>query len=168
MKPLEKREVIKRIQQKKYKKKTEGQKQTEAKWRLFADLYMESGNAVQAYLDAGYSGTPETARGNASRLSRHPYVVAYIEKKTRGLATEFDSYETLPPEIKEATVADKDEVLSMLTSIIRDPLAAPNARIRAVEELAKLKGFYKEKVEQESSENLKQTIQDILGITDED
>lgn len=71
----------------------------------FADLYIELGNATQAYKEAGYEATGNQAESGASRLLRHAKVSAYIEKRLQ--------------KAHEKRVADGDEVLAFLSAVMR-------------------------------------------------
>lgn len=69
----------------------------------FADYYIELGNAYQAATKAGYSEA--YAKGNVVRLLENVSVKHYIEKRME--------------ELKSERVADQQEILEYLTSILR-------------------------------------------------
>ena len=72
----------------------------------FADNYIKSGNATEAYVNAGYKvRSNETARANASRLLTNANVKAYIEKRLK--------------QIESAKLATAQEILEYLTSVMR-------------------------------------------------
>lgn len=73
------------------------------KQQAFADYYIELGNAEQAALQAGYSKA--YARGNAHKLVANVSVKSYIDNRME--------------ELKSKRVADQQEVLEYLTSILR-------------------------------------------------
>lgn len=76
------------------------------KQRKFADNYIRSGNATEAYANAGYKvRSNETARANASRLLTNANVKAYIEKRLK--------------QIESAKLATAKETLEYLTSVMR-------------------------------------------------
>lgn len=76
------------------------------KQRKFADNYIKSGNATEAYVNAGYKvRSNETARANASRLLTNANVKAYIEKRLK--------------QIESAKLATAKETLEYLTSVMR-------------------------------------------------
>ncbi|MCK1976060.1 terminase small subunit [Jeotgalicoccus huakuii] len=76
------------------------------KQRRFADEYVISGNATQAYLIAYPNVTKEsTANANASRLLRNAKVRTYIDERLA--------------ELKKKSIAEQDEVLQYLTSVMR-------------------------------------------------
>lgn len=56
------------------------------KQKKFADEYIKSGNATEAYVNAGYKvKNNETARANASRMLTNANVKAYIESRMKRL-----------------------------------------------------------------------------------
>lgn len=76
------------------------------KQQAFADYYIELGNATEAYLRAYTNVKKETtARANSSRLLTNANVSAYIAECME--------------ELKSERVADQQEVLEFLTSILR-------------------------------------------------
>lgn len=76
------------------------------KQQVFADAYIELGNGTQAYLKA-YPNVKreETARANSSRLLTNANVKSYIEERMAELASE--------------RIADQQEILELLTSVLR-------------------------------------------------
>ncbi|RMC35983.1 terminase small subunit [Lactobacillus sp. ESL0236] len=76
------------------------------KQKKFADEYIKSGNATEAYVNAGYKvKNNETARANASRMLTNANVKAYIESRMKRL--------------ESAKLASAKEVLEYLTSVMR-------------------------------------------------
>lgn len=76
------------------------------KQQAFADYYIQLGNATEAYLKAYPNVKKETtARANSSRLLTNANVSAYIENRME--------------ELKSERVADQQEILEYLTSIMR-------------------------------------------------
>lgn len=74
--------------------------------QAFADYYIELGNATEAYLSAYKNVKREaTARANGSRMLTNANVSAYIEERME--------------ELKSERVADQQEVMEYLTSILR-------------------------------------------------
>lgn len=77
------------------------------KQRLFADEYIKSGNATQAYIKAGYSvKTPGSAKAASSRLLTNVNLKHYIDAKM----TEIESHK----------IADAKEVLQFYTRVLRE------------------------------------------------
>lgn len=79
------------------------------KQQRFADEYIISGNATEAYILAGYKD--KGARANAARLIANDSVKAYIEKRLE--------------ELKSEKVADQQEVMEFLTSVMRGEVSEP-------------------------------------------
>lgn len=76
------------------------------KQRKFADNYIKSGNATEAYVNAGYKvRSNKTARANASRLLTNANVKAYIQKRVK--------------QLESAKLATVQETLEYLTSVMR-------------------------------------------------
>ncbi|WP_369436370.1 terminase small subunit [Lysinibacillus fusiformis] len=73
------------------------------KQQAFADYYIELGNVEQAAIKAGYSKA--YARGNAHKLVANVSIKKYIEKRME--------------ELKSERVADQQEIMEYLTSIMR-------------------------------------------------
>ena len=116
--------------------------------RKFCDEYLISGNATDAAIKAGYS--PKTAKQTGSENLAKPDLKAYIE-------TELEK-------LHSAKIADAEEVMKYLTSVMRGeateeiPLLVGNGvqeittkhlsakdRIRAAELLGKRYGLFSEK-----------------------
>lgn len=98
------------------------------KQRAFADYYIETGNAEQSAIKAGYSKT--YARGNAHKLVANSGISQYISERTK--ATE------------EKRIASGDEVMQFLTSVMRGEIkdafgldVSAQDRLSAAKELAK-------------------------------
>ncbi|MFF5993450.1 terminase small subunit [Lysinibacillus sp. KU-BSD001] len=89
------------------------------KQQAFADAYIELGNATQAYLKAYPNVKKETtAKANASRLLTNANVSAYIVERME--------------ELKSERVADQQEILELLTSVLRGE--AQSAVLRGIGE----------------------------------
>lgn len=73
------------------------------KYRRFADEYLIDLNAEAAAIRAGYS--PRYARGNAHKLVANSCIKKYIEERMAEKESEL--------------IADQDEVLRYLTSVLR-------------------------------------------------
>ena len=76
------------------------------KQRLFADEYIKSGNATDAYVKAGYKCSRSTARRNGNRLLTNADIKSYIANRTA--------------EIESHKIADAKEVLEYLTGVLRE------------------------------------------------
>lgn len=96
--------------------------------KAFCAYYLESGNATEAYIRAGYN--PKGARANAARLIASDSIKSYLQPK-------IDS-------IDKERIAKPQEVLEYLTKVMRGEekdqfdLDAPlNERTKAAELLGK-------------------------------
>ena len=82
------------------------------KQRLFADEYIKSGNATQAYIKAGYKVRSDKVAGvNATRMLGNARVKAYIDAKMT--------------EIESRKIADAKEVLQFYTRVLRKEETEP-------------------------------------------
>ena len=78
-----------------------------AKQRLFADEYIKSGNATEAYIKAGYSVKNNgSAKAASSRLLTNVNLKHYIDAKMA--------------EIESHKIADAKEVLQFYTRVLRE------------------------------------------------
>lgn len=73
------------------------------KQKRFCDFYIETGNATQAAIKAGYSS--KYANTNASKLLQNTTIKSYIDKRLA--------------EMKNKRTADAQEVLEYLTAVMR-------------------------------------------------
>lgn len=73
------------------------------KQQRFADEYIISGNAAEAYIKAGYKA--KGANANAARLIANDSISAYIKNRLEELASD--------------RIADQQEVLETLTRVLR-------------------------------------------------
>lgn len=81
-------------------------KELTIKQQRFADLYIETGNATQSYIDAGYKATKrEVAEANARKLLGNYSVKKYIEEKME--------------QLQQNSIASQEEVLQYLTKVMR-------------------------------------------------
>lgn len=100
--------------------------------RAFADLYLQTGNATEAARQAGYSD--RSARTTGARMLANADTKTYIAHRLEVLESE--------------RIADADEVLSFLTSVMRGEVkdqfgldAALSDRLKAAQELLKRVGI---------------------------
>lgn len=138
------------------------------KQQRFADEYIISGNATEAAIKAGYS--KKTARSIADENLTKPDIKTYIDEKLK--------------ELSDKKIADQQEVLAYLTSVLRGetqseivvvegqgegisrakPMQkAPDERerLKAAELLGKRMGLFKERIELSTDEPSKK-LSDIL------
>lgn len=89
--------------------------------RRFCELYVQGMSAAQAAREAGYS--PRTAKTQGQRLLTFADVKDYIAE--------------LQDQLSREAIADAEEVLTQVSSILRDPQQRPGPRLRAGEVLLK-------------------------------
>ena len=99
----------------------------------FADYYIESGNATESYIRAGYKVERPTAEVNASRMLRNAKVQEYIRERNQQLNNE--------------RIADINEIKRFWTALMRDDTLDLKDRLRASEYIAKTNGAFIEKKE---------------------
>lgn len=73
------------------------------KQQSFADEYIRTGNAYKSAVNAGYSHN--YAKGNVVKLLENVSVKSYIDARLE--------------ELKKETIAEQDEILQYLTSVMR-------------------------------------------------
>jgi phage terminase small subunit len=73
--------------------------------KRFADYYIETGNATEAYRRAGYKAKGKSAEVNASRLLTNAKVKTYIDELINSKDSE--------------RIAKQDEILEFLTKVLR-------------------------------------------------
>ena len=136
------------------------------KQQRFADEYIISGNIEQSAVKAGYSRS--YARGNANKLMANVSIKAYIDERLEVLNSE--------------KVADQQEVMQFLTSIMRGEVTEPvpifaatgfqevkdlkpnvQARRAATFDLGKRYGMWTDKIEQTN-----RNIEIVVGDWDAD
>lgn len=72
---------------------------------MFADEYIKTGNATDAYIKAGYKCSRSVARRNGNRLLTNADIKSYIDAKLA--------------EIESHKIADAKEVLQFFTCVLR-------------------------------------------------
>ena len=123
------------------------------KQKKFCDYYLETSNATESYIKAGYN--EKGSRANASRMIANDSIKAYLAQRRA--------------QMDEERIAKPEEVLKYLTSVMRGEikdqfdLDAPlQERTRAAESLAKRYRLYDSKDNKTLSEYEK--IQQELEI----
>lgn len=84
-------------------------KRLNPKQQAFADFYIESGNAVEAAIKAGYS--KNYANAQSYKVLENVGVKTYIENRME--------------ELKSERVADQQEIMEFLTSVMRGDVVEP-------------------------------------------
>lgn len=112
------------------------------KQKAFCDYYIETGNATEAAIKAGYS--KKTAKVIGSENLTKPYIKQYIDERLA--------------KIEDARIAKGEEVLQYLTKVMRGEEkdqfgldASLQDRTKAAELLGKRYRLFTEKVELEGS-----------------
>lgn len=116
-------------------------KELTMKQQRFADSYIETGNATQSYIDAGYKASKrDVAEANARKLLANYSVKNYIENRMK--------------QIQQDSIASQEEVLQYLTKVMRGEEkdqfgldASLQDRTKCAELLGKRYGTFVEKKE---------------------
>ena len=101
------------------------------KQKLFCDYYIETGNATEAALKAGYSS--KTARSIGAENLTKPYIKEAIKIRNK--------------EIESKRIANMKEVKEFWTALLRNTAVEPRDRLKASEYIAKTNGAFLDKVE---------------------
>ena len=113
--------------------------------------YAESGNARQAYLNAGYKPKSDKATdAAASRLLSN----VKVQKRLAELAEE----------LKNSKIADIQEMQEVLTKIIRRELPGVTIKdvISAIDKLGRMQGAFVEKIE--ASFSYEDRLREVVGL----
>lgn len=135
------------------------------KERLFAELYVTTGNATQSYIKA-YNKTYEKVddaqyvvhKNNASKLLKKEEVRAYVEELTS----------------QRSPLANENWVIDRLLEIINNPDAKDADKLKAMDTILKCLGAYttntnvNAKIENSGEMTIKVTIEDDEAEDDED
>ena len=116
-------------------------KELNQRQKAFCDFYLQSGNATQSYLAAGYKVSPEVAAVKASELVRIGKVQEYIAERQK--------------QVDKSRIADIEEVQQFWAEVMRDKEAGNLNRLKASELIAKAQGMFTERVQLGSMENSK-------------
>lgn len=82
------------------------------KQKRFADEYIISGNATEAYKKAGYSVSSDRVAGvEGHKLLKNPKIASYLDEEQKKIDSE--------------KIADKKEVLEFLTAVMRGEVTEP-------------------------------------------
>ena len=110
-----------------------GPKCLSAKERLFVDYYIQTGNADKSYVLAGYSNKGGVANAESGRIAKRPRVAAAIEARQK--------------EIADKRLFTLIEGLEYLADVMRDPFAGDKLKLQALDRIARLNGWNKDKVD---------------------
>ena len=142
------------------------------KQKAFADYFIETGNAYQSAIKAGYS--ENYAKGNVIKLLENESVKKYIEEKMKEIESEriakaeevlaFLSA-SLRGEVLEEVIAT-ETVEGMVKPVILKKQLSAKDRIKAAELLGKRYALFTEKVDLEG--NVGVTIIDDIGSLEDE
>ena len=142
------------------------------KQKAFADYYIETGNAYQSAIKAGYS--ENYAKGNVIKLLENESVKNYIQEKMKEIESEriakaeevlaFLSSSLRGEVLEEVVATETDETGGIKPVILKKQLSAKE-RIKAAELLGKRYALFTEKVDLEG--NVGVTIIDDLGTLED-
>lgn len=142
------------------------------KQKAFADYFIETGNAYQSAIKAGYS--ENYAKGNVIKLLENESVKQYIQQRMKEIESEriakaeevlaFLSSSLRGDVLEEVVAAESDGVGGMKPVIVKKQLSAKD-RIKAAELLGKRYALFTEKVDLDG--NLEVTIIDDIGKLDD-
>ena len=142
------------------------------KQKAFADYFIETGNAYQSAIKAGYS--ENYAKGNVIKLLENESVKAYIEAKMKEIesdriakAEEVLAFlsASLRGEVLEEVVST-ESIEGMVKPVILKKQLSAKDRIKAAELLGKRYALFTEKVDLEG--NVGVTIIDDIGMLEDE
>lgn len=105
------------------------------KQKAFADYYIQSGNATEAAIKAGYS--KKTAKEIGCENLTKPNIVSYIESQNKIIESD--------------RIADMKEVKEFWTNVLRNRGIDLKDRLKASEFIAKTNAAFIEKIEASGS-----------------
>jgi phage terminase small subunit len=114
-----------------------------AKQKLFADYYIQTGNAVESAIKAGYS----VNYANAQSYKLLDIVGDYIKEQNKALESH--------------RIAGMKEVKEFWTNLLRNNEVEPKDRLKASEFIAKTNGAFIDKIEHSGSIN--NEVEIIIG-----
>ena len=143
------------------------------KQKAFADYFIETGNAYQSAIKAGYS--ENYAKGNVIKLLENESVKAYIDERMKQIESDriakaeevlaFLSSSLRGEIVEEVVATETDESGGIRPVILRKQLSAKD-RIKAAELLGKRYALFTEKVDLEG--NVGVTIIDDIGALEDE
>ena len=116
-----------------------------AKQQRFADYYIQTGNATESAIKAGYS--KKTARSIGQENLTKPDIAKYIEEVNKKLEDE--------------RIAGMKEIKEFWTSMFRNEIAEDKDRLKASEYLAKTNGAFLDKVEHSGNMEVNNAFADL-------
>lgn len=115
----------------------------------FCDYYLQSGNATDAAIKAGYSEKTARAIGaeNLTKLDIQKYLAGHGEKAHKG------------------RIADAEEILEFLSETMRDDDVGRKDRLKAAELLGKRYALFEDRRDNGNEENGGKTVEFIFTDT---
>ena len=142
------------------------------KQKAFADYFIETGNAYQSAIKAGYS--ENYAKGNVIKLLENESVKSYIQEKMKEIESDriakaeevlaFLSSSLRGDVLEEVVTTESDGAGGIKPVILKKQLSAKD-RIKAAELLGKRYALFTEKVDLEG--NVGVTIIDDIGTLED-
>ena len=120
------------------------------KQQIFCDKYIETLNASQAAIYAGYS--EKTARQTGYENLTKPYIQEYIQKRMKSK--------------DKALIMDQDEVLQRITMLGRSA-ENENVKLKALETMAKRYALLTEKTINENNHNINMLDDWLKAVKDD-
>ena len=143
------------------------------KQKAFADYFIETGNAYQSAIKAGYS--ENYAKGNVIKLLENESVKAYIDERMKQIESDriakaeevlaFLSSSLRGEVVEEVVATETDESGGIRPVILKKQISAKD-RIKAAELLGKRYALFTEKVDLEG--NVGVTIIDDIGALEDE
>ncbi len=143
------------------------------KQKAFADYFIETGNAYQSAIKAGYS--ENYAKGNVIKLLENESVKSYIQEKMKEIESDriakaeevlaFLSSSLSGDVLEEVVTTESDGAGGIKPVILKKQLSAKD-RIKAAELLGKRYALFTEKVDLEG--NIGVTIIDDIGALEDE
>lgn len=117
------------------------------KQKRFCDEYLIDLNATQAAIRAGYS--PKGMNKRVTRLMANEGIQSYIKERM--------------DEKDKTLIAEQDEVLEYITSVMRDDIQATRDRLEAAKMLGKRYGIFTDKIEANVNDTTRSELQELLA-----
>jgi len=97
----------------------------------FVQYYLETGNAKQSYIDAGYKARGNSAEVNSARLLRNAQISEKIHMEK----------EKISNELRQKFIKDALLARNVMVNILNDPFATDKDKLVAAKEVLDRAGF---------------------------
>lgn len=113
------------------------------KHKRFADYYITTLDIAESYMKAGYKAANKKIAYTKgwNLLKKNELVKAYVEKRLK--------------EKEESRIMKQDEILTIYTTIARSSDVAVKDQLKALDALSKINGLFVEKVQHETTIQIK-------------